>query len=138
MQRVVTGRALSRLYGISSTAALANPIGGGIHPLQGFVDLLEQLPFALSNAHGKILVDLGGCLVADIGKCLEVASMCQDFSDLIQDGCALAFKITADVGIFRFLGNCSRSFTRHRTRVAGTVLRRFGRRSTFTGSGVFS
>jgi hypothetical protein len=59
-----------------STAALARSVCGRIHPLKRVVNLLEQLPFAVANAHRKVLIDHGGRLVADVGKCLDITAMC--------------------------------------------------------------
>ena len=75
-----------------SAAAFTRPVCGGVHSLQSFVDLLEQFPFALPNSHGKILVDFSGGLVTDVGKCLEVASMGQDFPHIIENSRALALE----------------------------------------------
>jgi len=86
-----------------STTPFAYSVCGRIHPLKRFVNLLEQLPFAVANAHRKVLIDFDGRLVADVGKCLNVTAMCQDFPCLIENCFPLAFKITANIRILSIL-----------------------------------
>ena len=98
------GASFEPLVGNFSLTGLADPVGRGVHPIQRLIDLLEQLPLAITDAHRKILIHLGRRLITDIGKRFLTGPVREHFSRFIKDGRALALEIAADVGVFRRSG----------------------------------
>lgn len=113
-----------------STTPFAYSVCGRIHPLKRFVNLLEQLPLAVANAHRKVLIDLDGRLIADVGKCLNITAMCQDFPVSLRIASRWRSRSRRISGYFPFLEFLLREAAEA---LAGTELRGFVEGGRFGG-----